>query len=187
MILSGLTVAPQVASAQVLDHRYQTGVSVMPGIGYSVIVPYQEGKDCGDSSGEPSKRVCTNKVPFFLDFQLSFGVSSRVDLITDLRVGIGGQAVTNAHQFAFAPGLRVWIDQDASTKLYTTIQAVFDTTPQHRVGIPNTDFGLRNANGFMYDVIRNVGFFAQFGETIGFKRWFRIELDVGAGVQVRFP
>jgi hypothetical protein len=32
-----------------------------------------------------------------------------------------------------------------------------------------------------------VGFYFQFGETIGFRRWFRIELDVGLGVQVRFP
>ncbi len=159
----------------------------MPGIGYSVIVPYQENKDCGDSSGKADKRVCTNKVPFFLDFQLSFGLSSRIDLITDVRYGVGGQPVTDVHQFALAPGLRVWIDQDSATKFYTTIQMLFDSTPQHQIGIADSDFGIRNSNGFMYDVIRNVGFFLQFGETIGFKRWFRIELDVGAGVQVRFP
>ena len=46
---------------------------------------------------------------------------------------------------------------------------------------------MRNANGLMYDPIRNVGFYVQFGETIGFARWFRIDLDVGLGAQIRFP
>jgi hypothetical protein len=39
----------------------------------------------------------------------------------------------------------------------------------------------------MYDPIRNVGFFVQFGETMGFRRWFRIDLEVGMGAQIRFP
>jgi hypothetical protein len=39
----------------------------------------------------------------------------------------------------------------------------------------------------MYDPIRNVGFFVQFGETMAFRRWFRIDLDVGLGAQIRFP
>jgi hypothetical protein len=46
---------------------------------------------------------------------------------------------------------------------------------------------MRNANGLMWDPIRNVGFFVQFGETIGLMRWFRIDLDVGLGAQIRFP
>ena len=46
---------------------------------------------------------------------------------------------------------------------------------------------MRNANGLMYDPIRNAGFYVQFGETIGFARWFRIDLDVGLGAQIRFP
>ena len=53
--------------------------------------------------------------------------------------------------------------------------------------VADNDFGMRNSNGLMYDAIRNVGFYFQFGETIGFARWFRIELDAGLGVQVRFP
>ena len=38
----------------------------------------------------------------------------------------------------------------------------------------------------MYDVMRNVGFFVQFGETIGFMRWFRIDLDVGLAPKSAF-
>jgi hypothetical protein len=192
MILLGGAVAPKVAWGQAarapgpLDHRHQTGLSLMPGLGYRVIVPYNEGEPCGDSSGDASKRVCTSAVPFFLDLQVSFGVSRRIDLVTDLRFGIGKDPASKTRQFALAPGFRVWLDQDVQLKFYTTVQFLYDSTDYHGV-LPRHDFGIRNSNGLMYDVIRNVGFFVQFGESFGFRRWFRIELDAGLGVQVRFP
>jgi hypothetical protein len=172
-----------------LDHRFQTGIAVMPGIGYRVVVPYAEMKDCGDSSGDSTKRVCTNNVPFFMDFQISFGVSRRLDLIADFRVGIDkdNDLPGIGRQFAFAPGLRVWLDQDVQLKFFTTVQLLYDQTEQGLPDIKDSDFGIRNSNGLMYDPIRNVGFYFQFGESIGFRRWFRIELDLGLGVQVRFP
>ena len=49
------------------------------------------------------------------------------------------------------------------------------------------DFGVRNANGVMLEVMRNLGFYLQFGETVGFVRWLRFEVDGGIGVQARFP
>jgi hypothetical protein len=104
----------------------------------------------------------------------------RLGLAHDEAKGIG-------RQLAFSPGLRVWLDNDVRTKFFTTLQAVIDHTAQNSVTVDDTDFGVRNSNGLMYDAIRNVGFYFQFGETIGFRRWFRIELDVGLGVQVRFP
>jgi hypothetical protein len=169
-----------------LDHRHQTGLSLMPGIGYRIIVPYQERKDCLDSSKDPSKRVCTNGVPFFIDLQLSFGVTTRLDLIADLRFGVV-KDISSSRQFAVAPGVRVWLDPDINLKFYTTAQALWDGTDYPPGSVPSNDFGLRNSNGLMYDMIRNVGFYVQFGESIGFRRWFRIELDAGLGVQVRFP
>jgi hypothetical protein len=44
-----------------------------------------------------------------------------------------------------------------------------------------------NANGFMFEVMRNLGFYIQFGETLGFVRWLRFEIDAGLGVQARIP
>jgi hypothetical protein len=135
------------------------------------------------------KRVCTSAVPFFMDLQASFGVSRRIDLLIDLRFGLGKDPATYAlgsHQFAVAPGFRVWLDQDVALKFFTTLQALYDSTDYGGV-VASSDFGLRNSNGLMYDVIRNVGFYFQFGETFGLRRWFRIELDAGLGVQVRFP
>ena len=89
--------------------------------------------------------------------------------------------------------MRVWLDSDTRLKFFTTLQVVFDHTEQGQFNetlkdtVADNDFGVRNSNGLMYDAIRNVGFYFQFGETIGFARWFRIELDLGLGVQVRFP
>ena len=51
----------------------------------------------------------------------------------------------------------------------------------------DNDFGVRNSNGFMFEVMRNLGFYIQFGETIGFVRWLRFEIDGGVGVQARIP
>jgi hypothetical protein len=173
-----------------MNHRLQTGLSVMPGTGYRLVVPYKDGQQCGDSSGNPNKRVCAHSVPAFLDFQLSFGVAARADLIVDIRFGLQADpAVASSHQFAVAPGVRFWLDQELALKFYTTLQVVYDYADFNNAnsGIKNSDWGTRNANGLMYDPIRNVGFFVQFGETIGFVRWFRIDLDVGLGAQIRFP
>jgi hypothetical protein len=172
-----------------VNHKFQTGFSVMPGTGYRLIVPYKEGQFCGDQSGITGKRVCAHYVPVFLDFQLSFGVAGRADVLLDLRFGLQSDpAVPGNRQFAVAPGLRFWLDQDVALKFYTTLQFVYDHTNfANSGGIKSSDVGMRNANGLMYDPIRNVGFYVQFGETIGFMRWFRIDLDVGIGAQLRFP
>jgi hypothetical protein len=172
------------------NHRLQTGLSIMPGSGYRLIVRYKEGQYCGDHSGLAKKPVCANYVPFFLDFQLAFGVVARADIILDLRFGLQSDPATlafNSHQFAVAPGLRFWLDQDIGFKFYTTLQFVYDRTDFRDSGVNSNDVGVRNANGFMWDPIRNVGFFVQFGETMGFMRWFRIDLDIGLGAQIRFP
>jgi hypothetical protein len=170
------------------NHRFQTGLSIMPGFGYRLIVPYKDNLNCGDSSGIQSKRVCAHSLPVFLDFQLSFGVAARADIIADLRFGLQSDpTIVGGHQFALAPGLRFWLDQDVTLKFFTTLQFVFDYMNYMNVGPSNSDYGVRNANGLMYDPIRNVGFYVQFGETIGFARWFRIDLDIGLGAQIRFP
>jgi hypothetical protein len=172
-----------------LSHYLQSGLSIMPGTGYRLIVPYKEHVYCADSSGISSKRVCSRRIPFFLDIQLSFGALSRMDIILDLRFGLEQDpAISGSHQFAVAPGLRFWLDQERAFKFFTTLQFVYDYTDfSGSPGVQSHDFGLRNANGLIFDPIRNVGFFVQFGETIGFRRWFRIDVDVGLGAQIRFP
>ena len=169
------------------NHRLQTGLSIMPGTGYRMIVRYKETQSCGDPSGIATKPVCARRLPTFLDFQLAFGAIARMDLIVDFRFGLERDpAATDSRQFAVAPGMRFWLDQEIALKFYTTLQFVYDYT-YFRANTPSSDFGMRNSNGLMYDPIRNVGFYLQFGETIGLNRWFRIDLDVGLGAQIRFP
>ena len=170
-----------------VNHFRQGGVSIMPGTGYRVIVPYREKTNCGDSSGAVERRVCTHILPFFLDVQLSYGLHPRLDLIVDLRFALQKDPATyNSHQFALAPGIRYWLDQGVALKFYATGQVIYDHTDYLHV-VSSDDFALRNADGLMYDPIRNVGFFFQVGWTMGLSRWFRLELDAGLGVQLRFP
>jgi len=181
-------VAPAFGGPAQVDHKFQTGLSIMPGSGYRLIVPYKDSQPCGDQSGIQDKRVCANSVPFFLDFQLTFGVAARADVMLDLRFGLQAEhEIHGSHQFAMAPGIRFWLDQEVALKFYTTLQFVYEYIDFKNSGPSNSDVGMRNANGLMYDPIRNVGFFVQFGETIGLMRWFRIDLDIGLGAQIRFP
>ncbi|HWJ57561.1 MAG TPA: hypothetical protein VNR90_15080 [Vicinamibacterales bacterium] len=176
---------PKLRQASLL-HKYQLGIGMMPGVGYRGIFPYAAANDQMINCGQQGKRVCTGMVPFFLDVQPSFGFAEHWDVLVDLRYGIGTD-FTTSHQFAVAPGVRYWVDPDQSVKFYATIQGVFDATAQHNALVKNTDFGIRNSNGFMFEVMRNLGFYIQFGETLGFVRWLRFEIDGGVGVQARIP
>ena len=151
-----------------LVHKYQLGIAVLPGIGFRGIFPYEESIHCG----QQAKRVCTGMLPFFIDVQPSFGFAEHWDMLVDLRFGIVTD-FTTSHQFAVAPGFRYWVDPELPFKFYATIQGVFDATAQNNPRLKNTDFGIRNANGFMFEVMRNLGFYIQLGETIGFVRWLR--------------
>ena len=181
---------PQIATQPThrFDHGRQFGLSVMPGIGYRMIVIYNEEQVCISSSGRDGKWVCNNDVPFFLDFGVSYGLTERLDLITDVRLGIArDDAKGIGRQFALAPGIRFWLDHDTPVKFFTTLQVVYDHTRQSQASVSDSDYGARNANGVMYDPNPHFGVFLQLGETLGFSRWFRIEVDVGLGVQARWP
>jgi hypothetical protein len=170
-----------------LVHDMQFGIALLSGTGYRGIFPYQDGVYCGQLDAGSNARVCSSRLPIFIDVQPSFGVSTHWDLLVDLRFGVEAD-FTNTHQFAVAPGFRYWVDPELPVKFFATVQVAYDTTPQHDAAIKrNNDVALRNSDGVMFEVMRNLGFYAQFGETIGFVRWFRIEIDLGVGVQARFP
>ena len=170
-----------------INHFGQGGISLMPGTGYRVIIPYKDGIHCGSLSDNVNRRVCTTLLPVFLDLQLSYGLHPRLDLIVDTRFALQEDPATyHSHQFVLAPGVRYWLDQGVALKFYATGQFVYDYTGYGGV-VSNNDYGLRNADGLMYDAIKNVGFFFQVGWTMGFSRWYRMEFDTGVGVELRFP
>jgi hypothetical protein len=169
-------------AAPTMSHKLQFGLAVLPGTGYRGIMPYSDTVKCG----QPDKRVCTQRLPFFLDVQPSFAFANHWDVLVDLRFGLE-QDFTKSREVAFAPGVRYWVDPEEHAKFFATVQAAYDTSPQVDPMVKKSDLALRNSNGFQYDFMRNFGAYLQFGETIGFVRWLRFEIDAGIGVQARLP
>ena len=165
-----------------LSHESQLGISVLPGSGFRVLFPFSEGIYCG----QLGKRVCTGRLPTFIDLAPSYGVSAHWDLLFDLRLGLQAD-FAHTHQVAFIPGFRYWTEPGARAKFFATLQLAYDVTAQHTSALSKNDFAVHNANGLMVDIMPNLGFYAQFGDTIGFIRWLRFEIDLGLGVQARFP
>jgi hypothetical protein len=165
-----------------LSHRSQFGLAVLPGSGFRVVVPYGENVYCG----QPNERVCSGRLPFFLDVQPSYGLGPHWDVLVDLRFGLE-EDFARTHQFAFAPGFRYWTDTETRLKFFATLQLAYDTTEQHDSAIHGYDLAFHNSNGLMMEVMPDLGFYVQLGDTVGFVRWLRFEIDLGLGVQARFP
>ena len=165
-----------------LSHRSQIGLALLPGSGFRVIIPDAENVYCG----KPGERVCSGRLPFFLDVQPSFGLGPHWDVLADFRFGLEAD-FARTHQFAFVPGFRYWGEPEARLKLFATLQLAYDSTEQHNHSLTGYDLAFRNSNGLMFEIMSDLGLYAQFGDTIGFVRWLRFEIDLGAGVQARFP
>ncbi|HEY4188389.1 MAG TPA: hypothetical protein VGP07_25165 [Polyangia bacterium] len=170
-----------------LSHDLQFGLAVMPGDGYRIVFPYtKDTTDCGDAS-HMDARVCTNRAPFFIDLQPSFGISHSWDVLVDLRFGVEKDFNT-FHQFFVMPGFRYWLDTESHVKFFSTMQLAYDASKQQPTSKhAGSDLGFRNSNGLMVEIMRNFGVYAQFGETIGFIRWLSFTVDAGIGVQARVP
>jgi hypothetical protein len=165
-----------------LSHRSQFGLALLPGSGFRVLVPYDENVYCG----KPGERVCAGRLPFFLDVQPSFGIGPHWDVLVDLRFGLEAD-FAHTHQFAIVPGFRYWVDSETRFKFFATLQLAYDTTEQHNHALTGYDLAFHNSNGLMFEVMPDLGFYAQLGDTVGLVRWLRFEIDLGVGVQARFP
>jgi hypothetical protein len=177
----GVRVFPTLAAPS-LSHERQFGIAVLPGTGFRVLFPYQEGVYCG----EIGKRVCSARLPVYLDVQASFGFTAHWDVLTELRLGLEDD-FARTRAVALIPGVRYWVDPSQWIKFFTTLQLDVDLTEQHNHALTGYDLAVHNGNGLMFEVMRDLGFYVQLSETIGFVRWLRFEVDVGAGVQARFP
>lgn len=168
-----------------LAHDLQVGLAVMPGGGYRIVFPYKEGLDCGDRNSGMA-RVCTNRVPFFIDLQPSFGISQGWDFLVDVRLSFE-ENVFRHHEVMVMPGFRYWLDPQSHVKFFTTLQLAYDATKQSTSTVSSSDVGVRNSNGLMVEIMRNFGVYFQFGETVGFVRWLSFNVDAGIGIQARMP
>ena len=168
-----------------LSHDLQFGLGLLIGDGYRGIYPYKKNIYCGNAGAKDST-VCTNRAPTFVDLDLSFGISESWDVLTVVRFGIEKDFNTE-RQLMFMPGFRYWLDPQSHVKFFVTVQLGYDVSKQNNPLVKNTDIGFRNSNGLMFEVMRNFGVYAQFGETIGFVRWLSFLVDGGVGLQARLP
>jgi hypothetical protein len=168
-----------------LSHDLQFGFAVLIGTGYRAIAPYESDIVCGDAK-EEGARVCTSRAPFFIDLQPSFGLSTSWDALVDVRVGLETDFNTK-RPFVVAPGFRYWLDPEGHVKFFSTFQLAYDVTDPNDTRVRRSDLAFRNSNGLMIEVMRNFGFYLQFGETIGFVRWLSFMVDAGIGIQARVP
>ena len=153
---------------------------MMPGVGFRGIFPYA-GTTTDDQLRPAGQARLHGLLPFFLDVQPSFGFAEHWDVLVDLRFGLGTD-FTTSHQFAVAPGFRYWVDPELRVQVLRDDPGRRSTPPPSTIRwSKDNDFGVRNANGFMFEVMRNLGFYIQFGETLGFVRWLRFEIDGGVG------
>ena len=186
------TVAPPPESGTSIayDHTGQLTLHASIGVGYRAIFRYDESDYCG----EPQKSVCATLSPPFLELGLGYAVTSHIELLVDVRLGLVGDfrpdtsTADKPRVLAFQPGIRFYIDDDGSLKWFTGFAVSIDRTDYSASGITaRTDLGIRNQNGLLVDLHRTFGIYVYFGETLSFVRWMRFEIDGGLGLQARFP
>jgi hypothetical protein len=168
-----------------LDHRFQVGLGVRVGTGYRVIAPYDK-EFCGekDDSGNP-KSVCGQRLPFFLELSPSFGITTSLELLVDIRLYLE-EDFTGTNAFFVAPGLKYYMDPESWFKFYGTAQIVFENQEQLSDNIPSFDIGGRFALGVHFDIVRYVGLYVQGGIIGSFNRWLSFVVDFAGGLQVRY-
>jgi len=180
------------------SHKGMFEASLRFALGLRAIVAYDKTDYCGKmdaSTSTGNAPVCSGRAPFSMDFELGYGVSRRIDVFGELRVGIQSDFSPTAastevgpRMLHFSPGGRFFFSDAESTKLFTTAQIVFDFAGyKDQTGASRgTDLGIRNLNGLWLDLEKAYGFYAYVGETATFSRWLRFELEAGIGVQGRY-
>lgn len=180
------------------SHKGMFEVSLRTAVGLRAIVSYDKTDYCGatdSSTSTGNAPVCSGRAPFAFDIELGYGISRRVDLFAELRLGLE----TDFHRTAqssdvgprmlhLSPGARFFFSDAKSSKLFTTAQLVFDFAG-YKDGAGNdrgNDFGVRNTNGLWFDLEKAYGFYVYLGETATFSRWMRFELELGIGFQGRY-
>ena len=172
------------------SHSGQFGFHAKIGTGYRGIFPYND-EYCGSPQEGSENNFCSNRSPFFLDLGLSYRVLERLDVFLEMRLGLESDFGRNESSDGprnryYSPGVKLYFREGGTMKVFSTLQFVMDTTAYDQ---SDTDFDLavKNVSGIQIDPHRTVGMFFFFGETVGWSRWLRVEMEGGLGLQARFP
>jgi hypothetical protein len=179
------------------SHKRQVGLSLRSGIGIAATVPYKSTVYCGTTdtgamSGNAA--VCTDRAPFALALEASYGVATTVELTLAFQFGpehdFGpAPGMTGPIPVRLAPGARFYFSETTRAKLFVQPQIVFDfSSYKDPSGASRgTDVALGALEGYMFDFNRHVGAYIYLGETIGFVRWLSGDFEAGLGIQARYP
>lgn len=180
------------------SHKGQFGLALQLVTGGRFIKTYDD-EHCGDrdtNGGESGNATyCLGRVPFSFDLVATYGLTPRIELMFELRLGIekdfGGQTGSGdgPRLRHYAPGVRFYFSDTGLMKFFSTAQVAIDSTGYtdpmgEELG---TDVTLRNANGLLLDFHDAYGAYAFFAEEVAFRRWISVGVEIGVGFQGRYP
>ncbi len=179
------------------SHKGQVGLSLRSGIGVAATVPYHSTVYCGTSDSSTmsgNAAVCTERAPFALDLEASYGVAATAELTLAFSFGLehdfgAAPGMPGPIPVRLAPGARFFFSETTRSKLFVQPQLVFDFSSYKDAGGASrgTDFGVGGIEGYMFDFTTRFSAYAYLGETIGFVRWLSGDFAVGLGIQARYP
>jgi hypothetical protein len=176
-------------------HAGQLGVSARFGVGLRGIATYDRGVYCGATDSSGYAPVCTGRTPFALGLEGSYGVTRKIELLAELRLGLERSFAASPGQgdgprlLQLAPGARFFFSESGHTRLFVTAQLALDFSGyKDAAGMSRgMDFGVRSLQGLWFDLHRAYGFYVFAGETITVSRWLEGDLEAGIGIQGRYP
>ena len=180
------------------SHKGQFGLSMRMGLGVRAIATYDDTVYCGTTDTSVTTQnapVCSGRAPFELGFEVSYGVTKRLDAFLEADFAVehdfGASAtslVTGPHPVRLSPGARFFFSDGKQSKLFTTAQVVFDFSGYKDISNKDrgNDIGVRNLDGFWIDFTHDYGAYVYVGDTLTFARWLEIGFEVWLGIQGRF-
>lgn len=178
------------------SHKGQFGLSARFGTGVRGIATYNSDY-CGvnDTSAKNGNApVCTQRSPVFLELEPSFGVAESVELTVGLHLGLeadfGPTPITSGPRaLRLEPGARFFLSESGHSKLFVQPSLLLDFTKYEKQagGTYGNDIGVRVNEGYWIDLHRAVGLYFFVAESLEFSRWIYVDLDIGIGIQGRYP
>ena len=179
-------------------HHHQFGLSAQIVSGSRFIKTWDPADYCGDrgESSTGNAVYCFSRVPVTLDLTATYGVRPHVELMFEMRFGLerdfGSTSATDGdgpRLCHYSPGVRFFFNDKGLMKFFSTAQIALDATGYEDASGESRgmDFALRNANGIFLDFHDAYGAYVFFGEELEFKRWLEAGLELGFGIQGRYP
>jgi hypothetical protein len=179
-------------------HKGQFGLAMQFSVGMRGILPYNEeycGERAENGEGTNFADFCFERSPIPIDLLFSYGLNANVELLLEMRFGLerdfGGtpSETSGPRPRMYAPGVKAYFSESGKSRLFSTLQVMFDTTGYttpagEEIGL---DWGVRNVNGLQFDLQRAIGIYFFLGELVTWDRWLSVQVEAGLGIQGRFP